>query len=129
MTDVDSLSPTIHVEMNRKTIPKNIRDQVKQKYNGRCGYCGEKKDVLQIDHVVPIAHFHGTNDISNLMPACISCNNYKDVFSVEQFRSEISQQVERLRKYSMNFRLAERYGLVVETTQKVEFYFETVKHD
>lgn len=44
---------------------------------------------------------------------------------LEQFREEISAQVERLRLRSAPFRMAERYHLVAQTLEPVRFYFET----
>lgn len=37
--------------MTRKPIPKNIRKQVYEKYNGHCAYCGCKLDYkdMQVD--------------------------------------------------------------------------------
>ncbi len=48
-------------------------------------------------------------------------------FSVEELRHQISKQVERARKTSVNFRLAERYGLIEITEAPVVFYFEKIK--
>jgi hypothetical protein len=39
-------------------------------------------------------------------------------------RKEISQQVERARTYSVNFRTAERFGLVEIVDKPVVFWFE-----
>lgn len=40
--------------MTRKPIPKDVRKQVYEKYNGHCAYCGCKLDYkdMQVDHVV-----------------------------------------------------------------------------
>ena len=40
------------------------------------------------------------------------CNLFKGAFSVEGMRKEITKQVERARAYSVNFRTAERFGLL-----------------
>lgn len=56
--------------MSRKPIPKDVRKQVYQKYNGHCAYCGcklEYKD-MQVDHVKSVFYYNGTNDIDNLLP-------------------------------------------------------------
>lgn len=98
---------------------------IKLKYQGKCGYCGQTPEKLQIDHVIPISG-GGTNDETNLMPACFSCNNYKINMSLEQFRNEIGQQIYRARKQSVNFRLAERFGLVTTVDLPIIFYFEKV---
>ena len=45
-------------------------------FAGCCIYCGERKP-LTVDHNVPISR-GGTNDISNILPACFSCNHQKN---------------------------------------------------
>jgi 5-methylcytosine-specific restriction endonuclease McrA len=107
----------------RPHIPRALRERVKARFDGRCGYCGEKPKTLVIDHIVPVQGGGSSNE-SNLMPACASCNNYKMTHRLEFFRSELADQVVRLRRYSVNFRLAERFGLVSETGAKIVFYFE-----
>jgi len=94
---------------------------------------------MQIDHVIPIYRNHsdselsvmnvirGTNDFNNLMPSCKSCNNYKKTLTVEKFRNEMQKQVQRLIDYSVNYKFAKKFGLVVETNNPVVFYFETLK--
>lgn len=78
---------------------------------------------MEVDHIHPKSH-GGNDEMENLMPACRSCNRYKLVFSLEEFRNEIALQVKRARESSLNFRLAERFGLIQETGKKVSFYFE-----
>ena len=116
----------------RKAIPKKTRQLVLSKYEGYCGYCGYRPDKLQIDHIDPVRNHwqieDNANYIENLMPACPPCNNFKMTFNLEQFRREIKQQVERARKYSVNFRTAERFGLLkINEEKEVVFYFETLK--
>ena len=62
-----------------KAIPKRIRQQLYEKYNHRCAYCGcnlEYKD-MQVDHVKPVYVHNDIGhdmtesemyDISNLLP-------------------------------------------------------------
>ena len=107
----------------RKIIKPSVRVIVLEKYGGRCAYCGIKFDKMHIDHVVPVS-MGGGNEIDNLMPSCQSCNNYKMNFHLERFRDELQSQVMRARQYSLNFRLAERFGLVQEIKKKVLFYYE-----
>lgn len=45
-------------------------------------------------------------------------------FSVEGMRNEITKQVERARAYSVNFRTAERFGLLHIVVKPVVFWFE-----
>ncbi len=99
------------------------------RFKGVCGYCGLGSARMQIDHVIPIerAHLHrglDPNDESNLMPSCFSCNNYKNVLCIESFRAHIQDCVRKAREHSMNFRFAERFGLVKVTGEKVVFHFE-----
>ncbi|MDI8841786.1 YjfK family protein, partial [Salmonella enterica subsp. enterica serovar Anatum] len=42
----------------------------------------------------------------------------------EMFREQVSLQVERGRKSSMNFRTAERFGLIEAVDKPVVFWFE-----
>ncbi len=110
--------------MSRKSIPKKIRDSVKSKYDYRCAYCGCKPDKLCIDHLKPVAS-GGTDDEENLLPACYQCNNYKMTFNLEFFRSMIADQVSMARRYSVNFRFAEKYELIKEIKKPIKFYFES----
>jgi hypothetical protein len=64
------------------------------------------------------------NVLEKLFPACAPCNLFKSVFSIEQFRHEIQMQVDRARKTSVNFRTAERFGLVKVEARPVVVYFE-----
>lgn len=112
----------------RRAIPKAVRERVRAKFDGRCGYCGIKAAKLQIDHMTPYRAFwrdpSKADEESNLMPACFACNNLKNVYDVSHFRDEISYQVDRARQYSVNFRTAERFGLVMAEPKPVVFYFE-----
>jgi len=110
-------------EAVRKHLPKKIKDQVKSKFGGRCAYCGEAALRLQVDHLIPLRH-GGLDRLENLFPACRPCNNFKHTFSLEFFRKELEDQVNRARRYSVNFRNAERFGLISVQETKIKFYFE-----
>ena len=107
-------------------IATKIRKIVYRKYFGRCAYCGHPitQKGMHVDHIHPRRR-GGKDNIENLNPACQPCNNYKMTFSIEGLRREIGRQVERGRRYSVNFRLAERYGLIKVTNNPIVFYFET----
>lgn len=109
--------------ITRKHIPAKVRKEVAARYGGHCGYCGQRPERLQIDLIQPV-EYGGTDATANLMPACFGCNNYKMSWNLEEFRREIAAQVRRARDYSLNFRLAERFGLVAVTSAPVIFYFE-----
>ena len=108
-----------------------IRKQVHAKYDGRCAYCGVNisQKGMQVDHI-QAKYRNGSDGFENLNPACFACNNYKLTFDIEELRQQIGFQVVRARQKSVNFRLAERYGLIKETGASVVFYFERVTdHD
>lgn len=117
--------------MKRKPIPKKLREQVYQKYNGHCAYCGcelEMKD-MQVDHIFSVARSKWTkenidlNNINNLMPSCRSCNYYKDTCSIEGFRKKLKTLMERVKKPFI-YRLADKYNMVEEKKWDGKFYFE-----
>jgi 5-methylcytosine-specific restriction endonuclease McrA len=132
---------------SRKEIAKSVREAVKQKFNGRCAYCGCKPKRLQVDHIVPYCFPHvldndllrkryvpeflyhlrsgDINSKDNLFPACQSCNGFKGGYHLEEFRMSLAAQPERAEK-NINYRMAKRFGLVEETGKDVVFYFETV---
>lgn len=112
-------------KIKRKYISKKTRDRVMQKYDGACAYCGSTNERLELDHLNPISSYHGTEEESNYMPACRPCNRFKSSFTLEQFRNELLMQKDRAFKYSINARMAKRYGFIKETTMnEVIFYFE-----
>lgn len=134
---------------------KKLREEVYKKYDGHCGYCGEEIELknMQVDHIIPKRNFpqvilnakhnntykqqmipkflehlepEEVNHIDNLMPSCRVCNLWKSANWVELFRSEIFEQVNRLNKYSSNYRMAKKYKLVQENTMPIKFYYEKV---
>lgn len=129
-------------------LTKKQRAELRMKFGGLCAYCGcELGDKWHADHVEPILRI-STQDMKaaekglwklkatgescrphldkpeNIFPACQPCNLLKATYSVEMFRKQISLQVERGRKSSMNFRTAERFGLVEIVDRPVVFWFE-----
>lgn len=106
-------------------MAKIDRQAVYAKCGGRCAYCGTPIELkaMQVDHIHPKV-MGGTDDLTNLAPACRYCNNYKLFYPLEYFRKMIANQIELLRRNSMNFRTAERYGLVTPMPREIVFYFE-----
>jgi len=52
-------------------------------FAGCCAYCGEA-GPLQRDHRIPLTR-GGSNDISNIVPACRSCNAHKSAMTDAEF--------------------------------------------
>ncbi|WXL23939.1 HNH endonuclease [Ectopseudomonas mendocina] len=72
-----------------KPLSFNKKMAVLQKTMGNCAYCGAglvNEGVFTIDHVTPRA-LGGSNEIGNLLAACMSCNGSKGKKTLEQFRT------------------------------------------
>lgn len=122
------------------------RQEVYDKLDGHCAYCGDPIDfkAMQVDHIIAQESFiknirnsfripdflshlteNDLNHIDNLHPSCRVCNKWKNCFDLDFFRSEIEEQPKRLMKRSAPFRMAGKYGLVlVPSPIPVVFYFE-----
>jgi 5-methylcytosine-specific restriction endonuclease McrA len=117
------------------------REEIYNKCNGHCAYCGVEITIkqMQVDHIEP--HWHtltetqaqkskikkGSHEIENLNPSCSRCNKWKSTYSLESFRNVIETSLVRLERDTPNFRLARDYGLLTETPKKIKFYFEIIK--
>jgi hypothetical protein len=121
------------------------RQLVYDKFHGHCAYCGDPLHItkMQVDHILSKANFlhhienywnvpdflkHLTvddlNHPDNLFPSCGYCNNWKNGFHLELFREELSLQISRLNARSPNYRIAKRFGQLIETPTPIVFYFE-----
>ncbi len=51
-------------------MTKQIREQVYQKYNGRCAYCGHEIAIkdMQVDHIIP-KRLGGADSFENYNPS------------------------------------------------------------
>lgn len=49
-----------------------------------CYYCGEQVEKMTVDHAIPLSR-GGSNDITNIIPACGPCNYSKQDKTVEEF--------------------------------------------
>lgn len=88
---------------------------------------------MQIDHVIPMEFYEAyavdgidLNAMENLLPACRSCNHYKDTMTLEKFRSMLEREPEILARDSVAYRNAVRFGLVIPNPRPVKFYFERI---
>jgi 5-methylcytosine-specific restriction endonuclease McrA len=110
------------------------RENIKNKFDGRCAYCGCILDKnFHVDHIRPIfrgvdekPERSGSDTEENMFPSCGRCNRRKSTLTIEEFRSEIEKQPERLKRYSSSFRLAEDFGMIMAKQERVRFYFEKV---
>ena len=115
------------------------RESIHQKFGGHCSYCGKEITLkqMQVDHFIPVFRGwengvlegfglkRGDETIDNLFPSCARCNRWKSTWNIEQFRNEISLQIQRLNQRSTNYRIAKDFGLIEETNKSVLFFFET----
>ena len=110
--------------MARKTISKEIREKVYQKYDGHCAYCGKeiRIDEMQVDHIVS-KQFGGQDKLDNYNPSCRACNFYKSVNSLEVFRGMLKSLHTRI-KQSFIVRLGIEYGIVTIKPFDGVFYYE-----
>lgn len=138
------------------TLTKKQRQIVWNKSGGKCWYCGcdLPEKGWHADHFEPVIrelelvknatvskyshklvysgkmHKAENDHMDNMVPSCAPCNNFKFTFPVEAFRKELESQVERARKSSVNFRNAERFGMIEVKKQNIKFWFEeNIKED
>lgn len=136
-----------------KLTPKQ-RAVLKMKFGGRCAYCGCElpEKGWHADHVEAVLRvseqcmksaakgvfklratgevFNEAADcLENLFPACAPCNLLKTSYSLEMFRKQVSLQVERGMRSSVNFRTAARFGLIEVTATPVIFWFERYQQE
>lgn len=118
-------------------MSKSDREKVRHMFGEKCAYCGKPLGkTFHVDHVKPIYrglpdHYRekrpdivGKDEIDNMFPACPRCNRWKSTLQLEQFRVELSLQIERLRRNSAQFRLSEDYGMITIVHSPIVFWFE-----
>ena len=135
-------------------LTKKQREELRMKFGGRCAYCGCElpEKGWHADHVEPVLRksevcmkaaekgifrLKATGELynpdaetqENLFPACAPCNLLKTCYPLETFREQVSLQVERARNSSVNFRTAERFGLIAVVERPVVFWFEKYQEE
>lgn len=120
-----------------KTISQKDRLLVYDKCNGHCAYCGCELDYkdMQVDHIASVYVNTDMNQLmtenemyclENYMPACRQCNFYKSTFDLETFRKRTTETMIVNLQKDFNYRLALKYGIIVENIKPVQFFFERV---
>lgn len=92
----------------RVAISKKLRFEVFKRDRFRCAYCGATPSetvLLECDHIKPVAE-GGTNDIDNLVAACLDCNRGKSAtslssvpLSLEEKATEVVEREAQIRAY------------------------------
>lgn len=62
-------------------------------FEGRCGYCGELAEPLEVDHVVPVSR-GGTHLVANVVPACRACNRSKGQKMLAEWQAQRTRRGE-----------------------------------
>lgn len=119
--------------MPRKNIPKKVRLEVYDKYDGHCAYCGKKLEYkdMQVDHLIPYQRerFKKYTEeeiecFENYMPACRRCNHYKRAHSLEVFRQMIEEIPRKLLRDNYIYKVGLDYAIIRAEERKIVFYFE-----
>ena len=74
-----------------------VREYLLAKWGRTCAYCDAANVPLNIDHVHPRSR-GGSNRVSNLVPACVPCNESKDDRLVEEFLATDPERLAKIRK-------------------------------
>lgn len=115
----------------RRRLTKAERKAVYNKTGGHCAYCGcdMKFEDMQVDHVVPLNGWskQGTDTLDNMLPACRSCNHYKSIMDIENFRKMVENMPTALARDSVTYKNAVRFGLVIPNPHPIKFYFEKLE--
>ena len=83
----------VNGEVTMSSILKENQYQLKENL-GICTYCNQEAETT-FDHIVPVAA-GGTDEISNMVPACQSCNSSKNDKNVIDWHQEHEIPVDRV---------------------------------
>ena len=125
--------------MAKKFENKEFRASVLTKFDFKCAYCGIdlSGERFHLDHFIPKRRGkyrdetkeRGKDTFENYMPSCPQCNASKSDLSIEDFRERVYSRLVMLNKYSGEYRMAKRFGLVVEDNKPIIFHFESYIKD
>lgn len=126
-------------------LTKKQREELKNKFGGRCAYCGcELGSKWHADHIEAVKRdiIHvgkgklvtgemtrpHLDTIGNMNPACVPCNTNKSSMSLESWRYMLNhyRDVQLLRD-STHARHLHRFGLIEIKQEPVVFHFERLE--
>ncbi len=113
------------------TISKAKRDRILKSWGSSCIYCGCKLDQenFTVDHVIPLSS-GGSNNISNLVPACIECNRKKANKTIRQFMGkdkEKLKQIEDLIRDKMDSEFLRITEAIHRDTDQINILLQQIK--
>jgi len=81
-------------EHKKVDYKKATRKKVLDKTGGYCAYCGKRifDYSFHIDHIIPVCQ-GGSNELENLIPACIRCNLRKGMYDPDEFKVFLKNQI------------------------------------
>jgi len=121
---------------------KRQKEALRQKFGGKCAYCGCDLKDMHCDHLEPVVRLHTDqwnnplpaaekrllkperNVVSNMMPACKGCNLHKGGYPLEYWRGILQRSGEIVGKQTSTFRAGVRMGVITVSADPVVFYFE-----
>jgi 5-methylcytosine-specific restriction endonuclease McrA len=74
-----------------------VREYLFEKWSRKCVYCDAVHVPLNLDHVIPRSN-GGSDRASNLVPACIPCNQNKSAEDIQDFLAKDKSRLERILK-------------------------------
>jgi len=130
-------------------ISKKDREQIKNKFGGKCAYTGtDLKEDWQVEHIIPLvrnwwtntAMFPNAHKIDNMVPVQKIVNHYKGSLDLETFRNWFLGKLhERLKKVPKNpkvekskkkkeyiLEVARLFDISEDKPFSGRFYFETI---
>ena len=64
-----------------------------EEFDGRCAYCGEPAEPVEMDHFIPVSR-GGEHWVANVLPACRPCNRSKGQKTLEEWQAERARRGE-----------------------------------
>jgi 5-methylcytosine-specific restriction endonuclease McrA len=103
------------VEYQRGTLYGfEIREYLLEKWGRKCAYCDAKDIPLNLDHIMPKSK-GGSDRPSNLVLACVNCNQSKGSKSIHQFLSKDAQRISSILSHT---KISLKDAAAVNTTRK-----------